>query len=239
MLLTSAGKRKVCLQLPWQGCRHGRCPKHTHVLRTDKAHTCHAGGSMKAEDLTSEVWDYIFLAGPEPQHSAIPAQTLQALRREFEFWYPFDLRVGLTSVTLQAHQRALCHPAALASKLLHADVWHEGLHQALSLPWSNKQLSGRANSEAALAIQCMHTAFDGTALSGCCCMQTSGKDLINNHLSFALYNHTAIWQNDPAKWPRSIRTNGHLLLNAEKMSKSTGEVSGKAVCLLTIQLLAN
>ena len=59
-------------------------------------------------------------------------------------------------------------------------------------------------------------------------MQTSGKDLINNHLSFALYNHTAIWQSDPSKWPRSIRTNGHLLLNAEKMSKSTGELS---VCL--------
>ena len=53
-------------------------------------------------------------------------------------------------------------------------------------------------------------------------MQTSGKDLINNHLSFALYNHTTIWQKDPSKWPRSIRTNGHLLLNAEKMSKSTG-----------------
>lgn len=49
---------------------------------------------MKAEDLTREVWDYVFLAGPQPQHSAIPAQTLQALRREFEFWYPFDLRVG-------------------------------------------------------------------------------------------------------------------------------------------------
>ena len=53
-----------------------------------------AGGGVKAEDLADDVWDYIFLAGPEPQHSAIPAQTLQALRREFEFWYPFDLRVG-------------------------------------------------------------------------------------------------------------------------------------------------
>ena len=73
-----------------------------------------------------------------------------------------------------------------------------------------------------------------------CCMQTSGKDLINNHLSFALYNHTAIWQNDPSKWPRSIRTNGHLLLNAEKMSKSTGEILAcvNAVCLLPLQAFA-
>lgn len=68
---------------------------------------------MKAEELTSGVWDYIFLAGPEPQHSAVPAQTLQALRREFEFWYPFDLRVGLTTVALRAYQWYLHCPAAL------------------------------------------------------------------------------------------------------------------------------
>ena len=53
-------------------------------------------------------------------------------------------------------------------------------------------------------------------------VQASGKDLINNHLSFALYNHTAIWENAPDKWPQSVRCNGHLMLNGEKMSKSTG-----------------
>jgi len=54
------------------------------------------------------------------------------------------------------------------------------------------------------------------------CLQVSGKDLINNHLSFALYNHTAIWEGKPDRWPKSMRCNGHLLLNGEKMSKSTG-----------------
>ena len=70
-------------------------------VHRDDTRSKFAAGSMKAEDLTSEVWDYIFLAGPQPQHSAIPAQTLQALRREFEFWYPFDLRVGPLSVELR------------------------------------------------------------------------------------------------------------------------------------------
>ncbi|EKX38614.1 hypothetical protein GUITHDRAFT_158495 [Guillardia theta CCMP2712] len=51
-------------------------------------------------------------------------------------------------------------------------------------------------------------------------LRVSGKDLIQNHLTFFLYNHAAIF---PKKhWPRSIRTNGHVLLNNEKMSKSTG-----------------
>ncbi len=53
-------------------------------------------------------------------------------------------------------------------------------------------------------------------------LRTSGKDLIPNHLTYFLYNHVAVWNNDPSKWPRSIRANGHLLLNSLKMSKSTG-----------------
>ena len=44
-----------------------------------------------------------------------------------------------------------------------------------------------------------------------------------NHLTFCLYNHTAIWAERPDLWPASFRCNGHLLLNAEKMSKSTGK----------------
>jgi leucyl-tRNA synthetase len=51
-------------------------------------------------------------------------------------------------------------------------------------------------------------------------IRSSGKDLIPNHLTFCLYNHTAIF---PEKhWPLAIRANGHLMLNGKKMSKSTG-----------------
>ncbi|KAK9826880.1 hypothetical protein WJX81_003148 [Elliptochloris bilobata] len=100
-------------------------------------------GAVAPADVTDAVWDHVLLGAPAPRDCALPAGLLARMRREFQFWYPFDLRV-------------------------------------------------------------------------------SGKDLINNHLTFALYNHTAIWANEPRLWPRSMRTNGHLLLNAEKMSKSTG-----------------
>ncbi|KAL7040612.1 hypothetical protein ACKWTF_000462 [Chironomus riparius] len=53
-------------------------------------------------------------------------------------------------------------------------------------------------------------------------LRVSGKDLINNHLTFMLYNHTAIWKDEPGKWPLGVRANGHLLLNSAKMSKSDG-----------------
>lgn len=104
-----------------------------------------APAGIKPEDLTTEVWDYVFLQGdmPNPATCAVPAETLTKMKKEFEYWYPFDLRV-------------------------------------------------------------------------------SGKDLIQNHLTFCLYNHTAVWSDKPELWPRGMRANGHLLLNAEKMSKSTG-----------------
>ncbi|XP_026470911.1 leucine--tRNA ligase, cytoplasmic [Ctenocephalides felis] len=112
------------------------------------------GGSFKgetpsplnilAEQMTSEVWDYIFFSeAPIPQNTTIPLVHLQKLRREFQYWYPVDLRV-------------------------------------------------------------------------------SGKDLIQNHLTFFIFNHCAMWPNNPELWPQGIRANGHLLLNSAKMSKSEG-----------------
>lgn len=53
-------------------------------------------------------------------------------------------------------------------------------------------------------------------------LRVSGKDLVPNHLTYFIYNHCAIWQNEPNMWPKAVRANGHLLLNNEKMSKSTG-----------------
>lgn len=51
-------------------------------------------------------------------------------------------------------------------------------------------------------------------------LRVSGKDLIPNHLTFFIYNHVAIFPEE--HWPRGIRSNGHVTLDAEKMSKSTG-----------------
>ena len=51
-------------------------------------------------------------------------------------------------------------------------------------------------------------------------LRVSGKDLVPNHLTFFLYNHVALFEEE--RWPRGVRANGHLLLNGQKMSKSTG-----------------
>ena len=57
-------------------------------------------------------------------------------------------------------------------------------------------------------------------------LRVSGKDLIQNHLTYFLYNHVAIWptpergqekEGEVCRWPRAVRANGHLLLNSEKV----------------------
>lgn len=53
-------------------------------------------------------------------------------------------------------------------------------------------------------------------------LRVSGKDLVQNHLTYFIYNHGAMWPNETSKWPKGIRANGHLLLNSAKMSKSEG-----------------
>uniref|UniRef100_V9KA46 Leucine--tRNA ligase, cytoplasmic n=1 Tax=Callorhinchus milii TaxID=7868 RepID=V9KA46_CALMI len=116
------------------------------------AHLLHGGSlngqgasplGIRPEQMTREVWDYIFFKGAPYPKTQIAKPILDQLKMEFEYWYPVDLRV-------------------------------------------------------------------------------SGKDLVPNHLSYYLYNHVAMWPKDSNKWPQAVRANGHLLLNSEKMSKSTG-----------------
>ncbi|KAA0056774.1 leucine--tRNA ligase [Cucumis melo var. makuwa] len=97
--------------------------------------------AVKPEQMTDEVWDFVFCGAAEPKSTGISQSILNKMKQEFEYWYPFDLRV-------------------------------------------------------------------------------SGKDLIQNHLTFTIYNHTAIMPK--RHWPRAFRCNGHIMLNSEKMSKSTG-----------------
>lgn len=93
------------------------------------------------DQMTDEVWDYILAGGTWPEPAPLVREKADAMKHEFEYFYPFDIR-------------------------------------------------------------------------------SSGKDLVPNHLTFCVYVHAAIFPED--KWPLSMRTNGHLMLNGKKMSKSTG-----------------
>lgn len=53
-------------------------------------------------------------------------------------------------------------------------------------------------------------------------LRVSGKDLIRNHLTMCLYNHAAAFPERRDLWPRAYRSNGFLLVDNEKMSKSKG-----------------
>lgn len=117
----------------------------SHLLHGDKFGKTPGKLSIKPEQMTDAVWDYIFTRTNDSstltKETGISKADLEIMRREFEYWYPLDMR-------------------------------------------------------------------------------SSGKDLIPNHLTFFLYNHLAIFPRE--YWPRSVRSNGHLLLNGSKMSKSTG-----------------
>ncbi len=50
--------------------------------------------------------------------------------------------------------------------------------------------------------------------------RNSGKDLVQNHLTFMVYNHVALF--DEEHWPRGLSVNGWVTIGGEKMSKSKG-----------------
>jgi len=54
-------------------------------------------------------------------------------------------------------------------------------------------------------------------------MRNSGKDLVQHHLTFFIFHHTAVWD-DKKYWPRAIGVNGFVKLKGAKMSKSKGNI---------------
>jgi leucyl-tRNA synthetase len=53
-----------------------------------------APAGVSAADLTPEAWDFVFLGAEYPEGCAVAEATLLRMRREFEYWYPMDLRVS-------------------------------------------------------------------------------------------------------------------------------------------------
>ena len=52
--------------------------------------------------------------------------------------------------------------------------------------------------------------------------RNSGKDLIQNHLAFYIFNHVALFPEE--KWPKGIGVNGWVTVDGQKMSKSLGNM---------------
>jgi leucyl-tRNA synthetase len=53
-------------------------------------------------------------------------------------------------------------------------------------------------------------------------IRNSAKDLVQNHLTFFIFQHTAIFPE--TKWPKAISVNGYVNVEGEKMSKSKGNI---------------
>lgn len=51
-------------------------------------------------------------------------------------------------------------------------------------------------------------------------IRTSGKDLVQNHMTFCIFNHAALFPEE--KWPQGFAVNGWMMLDMQRMSTSRG-----------------
>ena len=72
-------------------------------------------------------------------------------------------------------------------------------------------------------------------------IRTSGKDLVQNHLTFCIFNHAALFPEE--KWPQGFGVNGWVLMDLQRMSTSRGislflrdglDTYGADVCRITL-----
>jgi leucyl-tRNA synthetase len=81
-----------------------------------------------------------------------------------------------------------------------------------------KELAGLYGVDVGLLEQ-MHNEFDYWYPLD---FRNSGKDLVQNHLAFFIFNHVALFPKD--KWPKGIGVNGWVTIDGQKMSKSLGNM---------------
>ncbi|KYQ94208.1 leucyl-tRNA synthetase [Tieghemostelium lacteum] len=66
-----------------------------NYLQSDFNGTVPGKAGIKPEEMTHQVWDYIFQDDkPYPQDCKVSKEVLDKLKREFNYWYPVDLRVS-------------------------------------------------------------------------------------------------------------------------------------------------
>ncbi|RLN86700.1 hypothetical protein BBJ28_00010448 [Nothophytophthora sp. Chile5] len=71
---------------------------------------------IKPEQMTKEVFDYIFLKASPPTESTIPLNVLKQIRDEFEYWYPVDVRASGKDLIRNHLTMCLYH---------HAEIWRD------------------------------------------------------------------------------------------------------------------
>ena len=86
---------------------------------------------IKPEQLTHEVWDYIFLNKEYPDGWAIDKEKLDKLKSEFEYWYPLDLR--WSGKDLIGNHLIMC-------LYNHAAIWEDKNKMPRSMYWNGYML---------------------------------------------------------------------------------------------------
>jgi valyl-tRNA synthetase len=68
---------------------------------------------IRPEHMTHAAWDFVFQDGPYPADCGAPESALAALRAEFRYWYPMDLRVSGKDLVFNHLTMALYNHAAM------------------------------------------------------------------------------------------------------------------------------
>jgi leucyl-tRNA synthetase len=94
---------------------------------------------IRAEQLTKEVWDYIFfLDAPRPE-SEISDEAFSKLRQEFLYWYPLDLRVSGKDLVPNHLTYLLYNHIAVWDK--QSDRWPQGVRANGHLMLNSEKVS--------------------------------------------------------------------------------------------------
>lgn len=111
--------------------------------------------------MTDEIWEYIFSDGPWPASPPLPKDKADAMKHEFEYFYPFDIRSsGKDLIGNNLTFLIYCHTAIFSE-----DKWPRAIRVNGHLMLNGKKMSKSTGNSLTLRESVQKFGADATRLS--------------------------------------------------------------------------
>ena len=173
-----------------------------HILQGKGSDLSGKGGEMSKDrilpsQLTDNVFDFIFLNQPLPSDSSLSEEQLLALRAEFEYWYPMDLRVSARD--LIPNHLTMCLYNHLEIWKDRPEMWPRGVYCNGHIMVNKKKMSKSEGNFLMLQQCCEEFSADATRFA----LANSGDSLEDANFEPKLANEAILYLHNCEEWIKS------------------------------------
>lgn len=198
-----------------------------HILQAKGTDLSGNGGDLSSErilpcHLSDAVFDYIFLNQPYPNDCSLSEAQLAAMRSEFEYWYPMDLRVSARD--LIPNHLTMCLYNHLEIWKDRPEMWPRGVYCNGHIMVNKKKMSKSEGNFLMLLQCCEEFSADATRFA----LANAGDSLEDANFEPKLANEAILYLHNCEEWIKTVQQD----ISDGKLRPADSEMTFMDICFL-------